>query len=137
MPPANMKIGQTLEFQPMLLYPQLVLPPDFQAAERFLSLEFGRTFGVRIPAAKQPLALEITLRLRYPCEGRISAFINGIFVRKFLTGTNSDTVLTVPLSDNKEQLPAIHFTFQPLLRNRAERTVDSVNISKIRLIPLQ
>lgn len=137
LPAVTMKVGQTLEFQPMLLYPQLVLPPEFRAEERFLHLEFGRTFGVRIPTAKQPLALEITLRLRIPCEGRITAFINGSSVRKFLDGTNSDTVLTLPLSDNKEQLPVIHFTFQPLLRNRAERTADSVIISKIRLIPLQ
>jgi len=135
--PEMLRIGQELLLKPMTLYPQLVFPENWKSANTALTLMENESFGIRAPAGRTGLTLEILIRRVPAQEGDLSIFVNDEKVDKVRLTENVDAVIPVPVPNGTGktggQVLKIRFQFQSILRNREEMKTNSYKLKKFRL----
>ncbi|MBR4664557.1 MAG: hypothetical protein IKO93_11855, partial [Lentisphaeria bacterium] len=126
-----------LNFKPMTLYPQLIFPENWKSANTDLVLMEDESFGIRVPAGKAGLTLEISMRRVPAPEGDLFIFVNDEKVHKVRLMESVDTVIPVPVPSGAEktgeQLLKIKSNFQSIQRNREKKKTNRYKLSQIRL----
>ena len=95
------------------------------------------SFGIRVPAGRTGLTLEILIRRVPAPEGDLFIFVNDEKVHKVRLTENVDAVIPIPVPDGagktRGQVLTIRFHFRSILRNREKMKTDSYEIIKFRL----
>ncbi|MBQ6597504.1 MAG: hypothetical protein IJH79_08120, partial [Lentisphaeria bacterium] len=137
--PEMLSVGQELLYEPMTLYPQLVFPENWKPANAALQLMDDESFGIRVPAGRTGLTLEISVRLGFPQEGDLFISVNDEKVHKVRLTVNGDGIIPVripvPVGAGKTggQVLKIKFNFRSILRNREEMKTNGYKLKKFRL----
>ena len=135
--PEMLRVGQELLLKPMTLYPQLVFPENWKSANTALTLMENESFGIRVPAGRTGLTLEILIRRVPAPEGDLSIFVNDEKVHKVRLTENVDAVIPIPIPADAGktggQVLKIRFNFQSILRNREEMKTNRYKLIKFRL----
>ena len=135
--PEMLRVGQELLYEPMTLFPQLVFPENWKSSNTALHLTEDESFGVRVPAGRTGLTLEIQIRRVPAQEGDLFISVNDEKVHKVRLTDDTDTVIPVPVPAGSGktggQVLKIKIKFQSILRNREKMKTDSYEIIKFRL----
>lgn len=135
--PEMLRIGQELKFKPMTLYPQLVFPENWKSSNTALPLMENESFGIRVPAGRNGLTLEILIRRVPAPEGDLFIFVNDEKVHKVRLQESVDAVIPVPVPDGAGktggQILKIKFYFRSILRNREKMKTNRYKLLNFRL----
>ena len=97
----------------------------------------NESFGIRVPAGRTGLTLEILIRRVPAQEGDLSIFVNDEKVHKVRLTENVDAVIPIPIPADAGktggQVLKIRFNFQSILRNREEMKTNRYKLIKFRL----
>ena len=127
-----LQIGESIEFELMMHPASIILPRSAEIRSNYLLLPGNAPLGIRLPATKRPLALELSLRKSR--KGVISFYIDG---RKAAEQKVTDVLTitrTIPLSAPAGSVTELKMDFRSSLGNRDDRPDDSIHIWKIRLL---
>ena len=135
--PEILRVGQELLYEPMTLFPQLIFPENWKSSNTALQLMEDESFGVRVPAGRTGLTLEILIRRALAQEGDLYISVNDEKVHKVRLADDTDTVIPVPVpvSAGKTggQVLKIKIKFKSILRNREKMKTSSYELIKFRL----
>ncbi len=135
--PEMLRVGQELQFNPMTLYPQLVFPENWKSSNTALPLMEDESFGIRVPAGRTGLTLEILIRRVPAQEGDLFIFVNDEKVHKVRLMESADAVIPVPVpagvGKSGGQVLKIKFRFQSILLNRGKMKTNRYKLIKFRL----
>jgi len=136
LPERPLRIGESVEFEPMMYPAQLILPKSAQIRPGYLYLPGNAPVRIRLPATERPLALEITIRKID--KGSVSFFVDGRKVAEEKIPDICPMVKTIPLpapaGNRTETAAELKLNFQSSLGNRNENPNNNIQLLKIRLL---